>query len=67
MAEINKQKAVPKIPSRIDLQIEITPLSFDEMSRTKPGESSSVIREHVIRRYRRNVSRTTEASIVMPR
>lgn len=33
---------------RIDLQIEITPLSFDEMSRTAPGESSATIRERVI-------------------
>lgn len=34
---------------RIDLQIEITPLSFEELSRTAPGESSAVIRERVIR------------------
>lgn len=34
---------------RIDLQIEITPLSFEEMSRTAPGENSSTIRERVIR------------------
>lgn len=34
---------------RIDIQIEITPLSFDELSRTKPGESSATIRERVIR------------------
>lgn len=34
---------------RIDLQIEIVPLSFDEMSRTAPGESSATIRERVIR------------------
>ena len=34
---------------RIDLQIEITPLSFDEMSRTVPGETSATIRERVIR------------------
>ncbi len=32
---------------RIDLQIEITPLSFDEMSRKAPGESSLTIRERV--------------------
>ena len=37
---------------RIDLQIEITPLSFEEMSRTAPGESSAVIRERVIRARR---------------
>ncbi len=34
---------------RIDLQIEITPLSFEEMSRTAPGETSAMIRERVIR------------------
>ena len=34
---------------RIDLQIEITPLSFEEMSRTAPGENSATIRERVIR------------------
>lgn len=34
---------------RIDLQIEITPLSFEEMSRTAPGETSAVIRERVIK------------------
>lgn len=33
---------------RIDLQIEITPLSFEEMSRTAPGESSATIRQRVI-------------------
>lgn len=33
---------------RIDLQIEITPLSFEEMSRTSPGENSSIIRQRVI-------------------
>lgn len=33
---------------RIDLQIEITPLSFEEMSRTAPGESSAAIRKRVI-------------------
>ena len=34
---------------RIDLQIEITPLSFNELSRTAPGEDSATIRERVIR------------------
>lgn len=33
----------------IDLQIEITPLSFEELSRTAPGESSATIRERVVR------------------
>lgn len=34
---------------RIDLQIEILPLSFDEVSRTQVSEPSSVIRERVLR------------------
>ena len=33
---------------RIDLQIEITPVPFDEISNTAPGESSATIRERVI-------------------
>ena len=33
---------------RIDLQIEITPVPFDEISKTAPGEPSAVIRERVI-------------------
>lgn len=37
---------------RIDLQIEITPLSFEELARTSPGESSAAIRERVIRARR---------------
>lgn len=40
------------IPSRIDIQCEITPLSFDELSRTAPGESSATIRERVVRARR---------------
>lgn len=34
---------------RIDIQCEILPLSFDEISRAKPGESSIAIRERVIK------------------
>ena len=34
---------------RIDIQIEITPLSFQELSRTRPGEPSAAIRERVIK------------------
>ncbi len=34
---------------RIDLQIEIAPLSFEELSKAAPGESSAQIRERVIR------------------
>ena len=34
---------------RIDLQCEIMPLSFEEISKASPGEPSSVIRERVMR------------------
>ena len=34
---------------RIDLQIEVTPLPFEEMADSRPGESSATIRERVIR------------------
>ena len=44
-----KKSQPPKIFAWIDIQIEITPLSFDELSRTQPGEHSSVIRERVTR------------------
>ena len=33
---------------RIDIQIEITPVPFKDISKTAPGESSAVIRERVI-------------------
>ncbi len=33
---------------RIDLHIEVTPVSFDQMTETRPTESSEVIRERVI-------------------
>ena len=33
----------------IDLQIEVTPLPFEEMADSRPGESSATIRERVIR------------------
>ena len=34
---------------RIDLQIEVTPVPFEKMSDIRPGESSAVIRERVVR------------------
>ena len=34
---------------RIDIQVEITPLSFQELSRTRPGEPSAAIRERVFK------------------
>lgn len=33
---------------RIDLQVEITPLSFEDLSRTVPGEDSNLLRKRVI-------------------
>ena len=43
------QSVDPLFLERIDLQIEITPLSFNEMSQKERGESSAVIRERVIK------------------
>lgn len=37
---------------RIDLQIEIVPLTFDQVSRSAPGEPSTAIRERVIKARR---------------
>lgn len=34
---------------RIDLHVEVVPVSFDEMTRQRPAESSDVIRERVVR------------------
>ena len=34
---------------RIDIQVEITPVPFDEISKTQPGEPSAAIRERVIK------------------
>ena len=34
---------------RIDLQVEILPVAFEQMSSMKPGESSAAIRERVVR------------------
>ncbi|MBO5678920.1 MAG: YifB family Mg chelatase-like AAA ATPase [Bacteroidaceae bacterium] len=34
---------------RIDLQVEITPVPFDELSKSTPSESSATIRERVVR------------------
>jgi len=46
------QKYLSKISGplldRIDLHVEVTPVSFNELSNTKAGESSSEIRERVI-------------------
>ena len=46
--EINKREAGPIIPSSIDIQCEITPVPFRDISKAVPGESSAIIRERVI-------------------
>ncbi len=45
---------------RIDIQIEIAPLSFEQLSRSKPGESSAVIRQRVIAARQRQEERYRE-------
>ena len=47
--EINKRKAAPKIPDRIDIHCEIQAVPFAQLSQMQPGEPSSVIRERVIK------------------
>ncbi len=42
---------------RIDLHVEVTPVSFDEISSTRKSESSSEIRERVIRARERQTER----------
>ncbi len=46
---------------RIDLQIEVTPLPFEKMADTRPGESSATIRERVI--HARQIQETRYADI----
>ena len=49
MAAINKRKADPRIPDRIDLHVEVPVVPFKDLSKMQPGEPSSAIRERVIR------------------
>ena len=49
MAEINKRKAAPKIPDRIDIHCEIQAVPFAQLSQMQPGEPSANIRERVIK------------------
>ena len=49
MAEIDKRKADPKIPDRIDIHCEIQAVPFAQLSQMQPGEPSSAIRERVIK------------------
>lgn len=41
-----------KIADRIDIQVEIQPVKFDELASTENGESSAAIRERVIKARR---------------
>ena len=45
---------------RIDIQVEIVPVPFDELVKTAPAESSAVIRERVIRARQIQEQRFTE-------
>ena len=38
-----------KTAARIDIQIEITPVPFKDISKAQPGEPSAAIRERVVR------------------
>lgn len=48
----NSCKRGYKIFDHIDIQVEIVPVPFDELTKNNPSESSSVIRERVIRARR---------------
>ena len=48
MLKINKRKAAPKIPDRIDIHCEIQAVPFAQLSQMQPGEPSEKIRERVI-------------------
>ncbi len=49
MAAINKRKADPRIPDRIDLHVEVPVVPFKDLSKMQPGEPSAVIRERVLK------------------
>ena len=49
MLKINNRKAAPKIVSSIDIHVEVPVVPFTDLSKMKPGEPSSIIRERVIR------------------
>ena len=48
MTAINKRESGPKILDRIDIQCEIQPIPFTDISKTEPGEPSAAIRQRVI-------------------
>jgi magnesium chelatase family protein len=45
---------------RIDLHVEVTPVGFNELSSSDPGETSSVIRERVIRAREKQYKRFSD-------
>ncbi len=49
MATSIKRKAGSIIPSSIDIQVECSALSYDDLSKAPTGEPSSVIRERVLK------------------
>ncbi|MEE1081960.1 MAG: YifB family Mg chelatase-like AAA ATPase [Bacteroidales bacterium] len=49
---------------RIDLQIEIAPLTFDEMSQTTASEPSAIIRERVVKARQRQEERFKDHPLV---
>ena len=49
MATSIKRKAGPIISSSIDIQVECSALSYDDLSKAPTGEPSSVIRERVLK------------------
>lgn len=48
MTGINKRKAAPRIPSSIDIQVEIVPVPFEKLADSRKGESSEQIRQRVV-------------------
>lgn len=59
-AKTSVKRADPLSLERIDLQIEIAPLSFEELSKAAPGETSAQIRERVMRARQLQVERYKE-------
>lgn len=48
---------------RIDLHVEVTPVSYTELSSQRSGESSASVRERVIKAHERQVARFAETGI----
>ncbi len=63
IADINKRKADPKIPDRIDIHCEIQAVPFSELSQMEPGEPSEKIRERVIKARQIQTERISSLSL----